>query len=122
MVPPFSLRDFFLLTPQSLLLLYLFQTMKMPLDMRLIQALFSLKITMPDKARDPTPVTDGAFGPGMNVWFGRFRWGYWSLWDKERAIRLTTCTLDQTSCLLLFKLHKKLPKNLTSTFPQSFGF
>ena len=105
-------------------------TMEITLDKKQIQviSLFDLKIDC--KAMETTHNINNAFGPGtvnehtLQRWLKKFCKGGKSLDGEEHSGWLSEVDDAQfrgSSKLILLQLHKKLPKNSTSTSLQLFG-
>ena len=82
------------------------------------------------KVEQTTLNVSNTFGPGtanectVQWWFEKFCKGEESLEDDEQSGRPSEVDNDQlrgSSKLILLQIHKKLPKNSTSTILWSFG-
>ena len=92
--------------------------------------IFLFEFKMGCKAMETIRNINNAFGPGtanehtMQWWFKKFCKGNKSLEGEEHSgwpSEVDNDRLRGSSKLILLKLHKKLPKNSTSTNLQLFG-
>ena len=125
------ISQFFFLLRILLVVYFIFiLTMEITLDKKQIQviSLFELKIDC--KAMETTHNINNAFGPGtvnehtLQRWLKKFCKGGKSLDGEEHSGWLSEVDDAQfrgSSKLILLQLHKKLPKNSTSTSLQLFG-
>ena len=99
----------------------------MMLDKKQIQPIFLFEFKMGHKAVDTTCNINNAFGPGtandhaVQQWFKKFCKGDESLEDEvysSQQLEVDNHQLRASSMLILLQLHKKLPKNSTSTILQ----
>ena len=102
----------------------------MMLDKKQIQPIFLFEFKMGHKVMETTHNINNTFGPGTAnkctvQWrFKKFCKGDESLEDEDRSGQPLEVDSDQlrgSSKLILLQIHKKLPKNSTSTTLWSFG-